>query len=77
MQIVTITTATTLSSSQLTKVKTLVDKKMNLKDSEVKYEKVIDPTIVGGIKLTAGSKEIDASVKAKLVKIKSELLSGI
>lgn len=77
MQTVIITTANKLSAAQFKKAQSVIEKKMKMDTTDISYEQIIDPTVLGGIKITAGSKEIDATVQGKLEKIRKQLLSGI
>ncbi|HEX7018137.1 MAG TPA: F0F1 ATP synthase subunit delta [Patescibacteria group bacterium] len=69
---VTITTAIELTSAQLQKIKTAVTKKYG---TEVTFETKVNPEIVGGILLTIGSQQYDATLQHKLDQIEKSLLT--
>lgn len=71
---VQVTTAVELSSAQRKKLSDALEKKFG---ASMKINEVIDPTILGGIRVVMGSKEIDASVKTKLDKLRQQLLQTI
>lgn len=64
-----ITTAIELSAAQLKSFTQDFEKKLG----KVSVEAVVDPTIIGGIKVRVGSKTFDASLKTKLNKVKEQL----
>lgn len=66
---VTVTSAVKLSSTQLKTIQDAFTKKF----TSVDLETVIDPQIIGGVKVTIGSKQIDASVQGKLNQLKQAL----
>jgi F-type H+-transporting ATPase subunit alpha len=61
--LVTITTAAKLSAAQLKKVESALEKKYG---SDLEFSQIVNPEIVGGIKIQVGSTLIDASLGAKL-----------
>ena len=67
MQTVIVTTASKLSESQLQQVRKLVEKRIG----KSTIEQVVDPTVIGGLKLTIGSQTFDATVEGKLEKLES------
>ena len=71
---VQVTTAVELSSAQRKKLSDALEKKFG---ASMKINEVVDPTILGGIRVVMGSKEIDASVKTKLDKLRQQLLQTI
>lgn len=73
--IVTVSTATELSSAQEKEIVAAVKQKHSV--SSVTIEKVVDPTLIGGIKLTINSVEYDGTVAGKLTKLKSQLMSQL
>lgn len=66
---VIVTTAVELTSEQRKKLTAAIEEKMGTN----RISEVIDPSIIGGIKIIAGSREIDSSVKGKLNKLKQQL----
>lgn len=70
---ITITTAHKLSSSQLTTVKELIASKIG----DAEYEQVVDESVLGGIKLSLGNQEFDATIAGKLVKLESQVLEAV
>lgn len=74
MLLVTITTAHKLSSSHLSKIKKSVGSKYG---EDVVYSEVVDPSVIGGIKLLIGSKEIDSTVSGKIARLKKQLESQL
>jgi F-type H+-transporting ATPase subunit delta len=73
LPIITITTAQKLDAAQLSELKTLVESKVG----EVAYEQVVDPQVLGGLKITIGSQEFDATLSGKLKKLESMLTKVI
>jgi F0F1-type ATP synthase delta subunit len=67
--VVTITTATKLTATQKKHVREELEQKMGA----VTIEEVIDPTVIGGLKITIGNQEFDATVAGKLEKLESHL----
>ncbi|MCA9369352.1 MAG: F0F1 ATP synthase subunit delta [Pseudomonadales bacterium] len=72
---ITVATAITLSSSQEKAIEKAVKEKRNV--SSVTIEKIVDPKLIGGIKLTINSVEYDGTVAGKLAKLKSQLMSQL
>ena len=72
---VTVSTAVDLSSTQEKAIEKAVKAKHNV--SSVTIEKVVDPKLIGGIKLTINSVEYDGTVAGKLAKVKSQLMSQL
>lgn len=70
---VIVTTAVELTSDQRKKLTSAIEEKMG----SSRISEVIDPSIIGGIKIIAGSREIDSSVKGKLTKLKQQLLQTV
>lgn len=66
---VTITSAVKLNAEQLQTIQAALTKKFKTVDVNT----VIDPTIIGGIKVTIGSRQIDASVEGKVNQLKQAL----
>ena len=71
---VTITTATQLSATQLSKIKKTIQKKYG---EDVECVTKVAEDIIGGIILTINSREIDNSVKTKLEHIKDAMYAKI
>lgn len=71
---VQVTTAVELSSAQRKKLSDALEKKFG---ASMKINEIVDPTILGGIRIVVGSKEIDASIKTKLDKLRQQLLQTI
>lgn len=69
MQTVTITTTKKLTTEQLATVKSLVEPKVG----KVTINEVIDPNIIGGVRLTIGGQEFDASITGTLEKLDFEV----
>lgn len=70
METVTIITASKLADSSLKKIKQAISKKYG----PATYREIVDPTIIGGIKITIGSNQVDGSVRQNLDQIKQQLL---
>lgn len=68
MQNVTITTTKKLTPEQLASIKSLVEPKLG----KVSIEEVIDPSIIGGVKITVGGQEFDATISGRLEKLEFE-----
>ncbi len=62
---ITITTAHKLTTEQLSTVKELITSKIG--DSE--YEQIVDESVLGGIRLTLGGQDFDATIAGKLEKL--------
>lgn len=71
---VTITTAHTLSSPLFSKIQNAVVKKYG---KEVEFVQLVDESVLGGIRILIGSKEIDATVSGKLQQVKKQLEAEI
>lgn len=69
LPVVTIITANKLSAGQLKSVQTLVESKVG----EATYKQVVDTNVLGGLKLTIGDQEFDATISGKLEKLESQL----
>jgi F0F1-type ATP synthase delta subunit len=67
MQTVTVTTASKLSKEQLQQVHSLVEKRVG----KAKVEQVVDPAVIGGIRLTIGTQSFDATVEGKLERLET------
>lgn len=71
MQVI-ITTATKLTPAHLKKIKDAVAKKHG---SRLTFEEVVNPEVIGGIKVTIGSHQYDATLQHKLDRIEASLLT--
>ncbi len=69
------TSALELTKVQVETISTAVKKKYDV--SSVTIEKVVNPALIGGIKLTINSVEFDGTVQGKLAKIRSQLLNQL
>lgn len=72
---VTVTSAIELSKSQLDAVKSAVKQKH--KAEEIELETVLDPSCIGGVKVTINSVEYDATVRGKLEQVRSQLFGSL
>lgn len=68
---ITVTTTEKLEAEQLKKIKSAFAKKYS--KTKLNIKEVIDKSLIAGIKITIGSQEYDASVKAKLAQIKNKI----
>jgi F-type H+-transporting ATPase subunit delta len=69
---VIITTAVKLTSKQATLVTNSLVKKFG---KDITLEQVVDPEVIGGVRLTVGSSQLDATLRHKLDVLKSQLLN--
>ena len=69
----TILSAIKLGQAQKQKIKQALKKK----HGELDYHFVVDPDIIGGIKLSIGFNEYDATLKTKLEKLKLHILEKL
>lgn len=70
---VIVTTARSLEKAELATVEKFVSQRFS-KTAQLKM--IVDPAVIGGIKLQYGTEEIDATVAAKLSSVKQQLLKG-
>ncbi len=70
MQKVVITTAKALSEEVLKSIKLKLTKHYG---KDLEYKMVINPKVLGGVKISVGTQEIDATVAHKLVVLRTEL----
>lgn len=70
---IVVTTAVELTPAQRKKIKDAVEQKMGA----ISITEEIDPSIIGGIRIVAGSRELDATVKGRLTKLREQLLQTI
>lgn len=69
------TTAVALTKTQANKLSKIAQKKFHYEHVEIKN--VIDPNIIGGVILTAGSKTIDGSIKNKLAQLNNHIKEAV
>jgi F-type H+-transporting ATPase subunit delta len=72
-QQVDVVTASPLTMPQKTKLKTLIEKKLG---ARVELRTQTDPSLVAGVTLRVGDKEIDASLRARLEGLRRSLEQG-
>ncbi|MGL4336394.1 MAG: ATP synthase F1 subunit delta, partial [Turicibacter sp.] len=68
----TVYSAVELTGSQLTELKYLFTKKLN---QEVKFNVVVDPSLLGGYKVSLNNMVYDNSIKLQLKQLKQNLMS--
>lgn len=74
MQVVKVTTAIELTAAQQTKIeKTLSQKAVG---EIAQFEYVVDPHVLGGIKIAFGSRELDGTLRTKLEQIHERLTAN-
>lgn len=71
--VITITTAQKLSADQLKELQALVESKIGTAE----YTEVVDPSIIGGMRITMGDQDFDATIAGKLKKLESQLLKVV
>ncbi len=69
--LVTITSAVTLSSQQTEQVRSSIKKKYT--QEKLEFQELVDPKVLGGLKLTIGSKNYDATLRARLDSLREQL----
>jgi F-type H+-transporting ATPase subunit delta len=67
---VELTTAQELSDAEFDRIRTDIEKKSGRK---VQASRTVDPDLIGGIVLQAGSMRLDASVRGRLERLRQEL----
>jgi F-type H+-transporting ATPase subunit delta len=72
---ITVTSAEALSKTQIAHITTAVKKKYEV--SSVVVEEVVDPSVLGGIKLMINSVEYDGTVQGKLAQVRSQLMNQL
>lgn len=72
MQTVKVTTAFELSAQHTATIEKTLTQKLGGKPT---FEYQVDPQVIGGIKLTIGSRELDGTIKAKLTQLRDRLSS--
>lgn len=70
---VTVTTAVPLTDAQRKTIATALEKKVGSPE----FTQVVDPSVLGGVKIVVGSTEYDGTVEGKLVRLKQLLLQTI
>lgn len=74
MSKVTITTAVKLTAEQLKKLTAAIEKKHG---KTAKIETVVDPSILGGIIVTVGSRQVDNSYRSRIEVLKQQVLTAV
>lgn len=70
---VIVTTARELAKSEIAEIEKKLLKKYS---AGVELSLLVDPRVLGGIKLNMGTEEVDATVAASLRAVKQQLLKG-
>ncbi len=68
---VIVTSALELSAAQLENIKTAAAKKYG---KNVSIEASVDETLIGGVQITIGSRQLDGSIKGKLEQIRQKFV---
>jgi len=72
---ISITTAVKLDAKQISSFeKTLSGQ---LKTANPVFVYVVDPSVLGGIKLTIGSRELDGTLRARLTQVEQQLIAHL
>lgn len=66
---ITIITATKLSPSQRKEVETVIKKKIG----DAVYDYIVDPSVIGGLKITLGDQTLDATIASELGQLTPQL----
>jgi len=74
MQVVKVTTAIELSDTLQAKLEKSVQAKLG--KAETKFEYMVDPRVLGGVKIRFGSRELDGTLRAKLEQIHVRLAAN-
>lgn len=69
--LVTVETATAMTDAQLARLRTLLTKRLG---KDVTLAVSIEPTLVGGFRLHAGTEAVDASVHSRIVNLRRSLV---
>ena len=69
---VLITAAVSLTSKQRETLEKAVQKKFG---SQLEFSEVIDPSVLGGLKVRVGTWEYDATMQTRLAKVRQQLLA--
>lgn len=67
---VTITSAIELSAAQRKTLVTALEKKYG---NSLTIEEIVNENLIGGVRVTVGSRQLDASVRGKLHKLESQV----
>src|SRR5262249_49404134 len=70
---VLVTSAVPLSEVELAKIGEVIKMRMQL---EPVMKPVIDPSILGGVKIRVGDRQYDATVKTRIENIRNQILTG-
>ncbi len=70
--VIQVTTAQTLTAALKKKVSSAIEKKFGA----TAVEFAVEPSLIGGVKLTVNSAEYDGSVRGKLAQLKQQLLAS-
>lgn len=70
-----VTTAVELTKVQRTTIEKTLSAKFKTQHPEVEY--VVDPKVLGGVKLTIGSRELDGTLQARLQQVRTVLTQNI
>ncbi len=70
---VRVITAVPLNKEQQSNIK----KSLKAKHGDLDYEFLVDPSVIGGIKISLGFNEYDATLKTKLEKLQAHLLEKL
>jgi F-type H+-transporting ATPase subunit delta len=70
---VTVTTPAPLSQKELAGLKVKLEE---LAGARVEIDTRTDPTLIGGIRVTIGDRQIDASVSTRLARLRKQLIQG-
>lgn len=70
---VIVTSAVALTDQQRKKISSAFEKKVG----SVQIREVVDPTLIGGVRLQYGSRELDGSIRGKLQQLRQQLLTAI
>jgi F-type H+-transporting ATPase subunit delta len=70
-----VTTAIALSAKQRETIQKELASKLKVKSLEL--EEIVDPEIIGGLKVRIGSQELDSSFQTKLNQIRTHLIANV